>query len=274
MMKLSFTTLGCPEWDLQTIVSNAKAYGYDGIDFRGLQGEMAIYNLPEFSTRLEETKQLLKDANLALTCFSSSVKLFNEEGHEANKEEISQYVKLCEQFGTRYIRVFGGKIGDADRQDAARSMARHLQDLSRIAKAHGVTILLETHDDWLSREDVSLLLDLAGDAAIEVLWDVHHPYRMLAEQPQETWAALGSRIKYTHWKDSLPNKEKPSGFSYCLTGEGDIPLKEIYQLLVNAGYDGWFTFEWEKKWHPDIAEPEVALPQYVEYMRKMEQGLT
>lgn len=272
-MKLSFTTLGCPDWDLETIVKNAKAYGYDGIDFRGLQGEMEIYNLPEFSTRLEETKQLLQDAGLEITCFSSSVKLFNPEGQAANMEEIAQYAKLCEQFGTRYIRVFGGKIGDTDRQDAARSMALHLQDLSRIAKAHGVTLLLETHDDWLRHEDVSLLLNLADDGAIEVLWDVHHPYRMFSETPQKTWEALGSRIQYTHWKDSLPSAEKAHGYRYCLTGEGDIPLKEIYQILVNAGYDGWFTFEWEKKWHPDIHEPEVSLPQYVEYMRRLEQGL-
>ncbi|WP_010278229.1 sugar phosphate isomerase/epimerase family protein [Paenibacillus senegalensis] len=272
-MKLSFTTLGCPDWDLETIVTNAKAYGYDGVDFRGLQGEMEIYNLPEFSSRLEETKQQLREAGLEITCFSSSVKLFNVEGHAANLEEITRYAKLCEQFGTRYIRVFGGRIGETDRQEAARSMAQHLQDLSRIAKAHGVTLLLETHDDWLSHEDVSLLLDLAGNASIDVLWDVHHPYRMLSEQPEETWKALGSRIKYTHWKDSLPTGEQASDFRYCLTGEGDIPLKEIYRILEQGGYDGWFTFEWEKKWHPDIHEPEVSLPQYVEYMRKLEQGL-
>jgi hypothetical protein len=27
------------------------------------------------------------------------------------------------------------------------------------------------------------------------------------------------------------------------------------------------SLEWEKKWHPEIEEPEVALPQYVMVMR-------
>lgn len=26
--------------------------------------------------------------------------------------------------------------------------------------------------------------------------------------------------------------------------------------------------EWEKKWHPEIAEPEVALPQHAEVLRE------
>jgi hypothetical protein len=36
----------------------------------------------------------------------------------------------------------------------------------------------------------------------------------------------------------------------------------------------WLSLEWEKRWHPDIAEPEVAFPQYAallrEYLRNLE----
>lgn len=269
-MKLSFTTLGCPDWDLHTIVANAKAYGYDGIDFRGLQGVMNIYALPEFTTGVEETKQLLDEAGLQVTCFSSSVKLFDEAGQEANVQEITHYARLCEQFGTRFIRVFGGKIGDTDRNDAIRTMVGHLRELSAIAEARGATLLVETHDDWISRESVKQLMDQAEGTAAAVLWDVHHPYRMLGEQPKDTWAALGPKIEYTHWKDSRSTGVDLPSYRYCLTGEGDIPLSGIYRLLKEQGYDGWFTFEWEKKWHPDIDEPEVALPQYVQYMRSLE----
>jgi hypothetical protein len=33
-MKLSFTTLGCPSWDLDTLCDRGSAFGYDGVDFR------------------------------------------------------------------------------------------------------------------------------------------------------------------------------------------------------------------------------------------------
>jgi hypothetical protein len=40
-------------------------------------------------------------------------------------------------------------------------------------------------------------------------------------------------------------------------------------LLEQGGYDGYLSFEWEKAWHPEIDEPEVAIPQYATYMRKL-----
>lgn len=44
-MKLSFTTLGCPDWDLQLIIGRAAEYGFDAIDFRGLNGELQLYKV-------------------------------------------------------------------------------------------------------------------------------------------------------------------------------------------------------------------------------------
>ena len=39
-------------------------------------------------------------------------------------------------------------------------------------------------------------------------------------------------------------------------------------MLAGAGYKGYYSFEWEKKWHPDIEEPEIAIPQYAKVMRE------
>ena len=56
-MKLSFTTLGCPEWDLDTICAKGGKYGYDGVDFRGLQETMDITQLPAFTSAVAETRR-------------------------------------------------------------------------------------------------------------------------------------------------------------------------------------------------------------------------
>jgi len=34
----------------------------------------------------------------------------------------------------------------------------------------------------------------------------------------------------------------------------------VLDVLRRGGYDGWLVAEWEKRWHPEIEEPEVALP--------------
>src|SRR5438552_1683679 len=33
-------------------------------------------------------------------------------------------------------------------------------------------------------------------------------------------------------------------------------------MLAHIGYRGFYSFEWEKRWHPEIEEPEVAFAQY------------
>ena len=48
-----------------------------------------------------------------------------------------------------------------------------------------------------------------------------------------------------------------------LLGEGEVPVREMLGLLTAGGYRHWISVEWEKRWHPEIAEPEVALPQHL-----------
>lgn len=117
-MKLAFTTLGCPNWNLETMIFRAVQYGYQGIDFRGYLGKMEIYRLPEFSTKLEETRDRFREASLEIPCFSCSVRLFTEstEQREEYLAELKQYADLCEYFGTPFIRVFGGLIGDREKR--------------------------------------------------------------------------------------------------------------------------------------------------------------
>ena len=37
-MRLAFSTLACPKWSFETIVSRAKEYGYDGVDTCAVDG--------------------------------------------------------------------------------------------------------------------------------------------------------------------------------------------------------------------------------------------
>jgi sugar phosphate isomerase/epimerase len=268
-MKLSFTTLGCPDWDLDLIISRAVEYGFDAIDFRGINGEMNIYKLSAFSDQILHTRDQIRDAGLKVSCFSSSVHMFSKEKFEQNMIEIKAYAKLCSLFQTRYIRIFGGSIGETGRPEAVETIIRHFKEMSAIVKEHGVKLLLETHDDWISCSDVKAVMEQVDPEDVGVLWDLHHPYRVVGEQPEDTWAALSPWIEYTHVKDSMVLPDSGGQFQYCLTGEGSIPLEAMYKLLNRNGYDGYYTFEWEKKWHPDIQNAEEAFPHYVQFMRKL-----
>ena len=57
-------------------------------------------------------------------------------------------------------------------------------------------------------------------------------------------------------------------YQYKLLGQGEVPVFEAIDVLVKDGYKGYYSFEWEKLWHPEIAAPEIALDDYAKVMKK------
>ena len=68
---------------------------------------------------------------------------------------------------------------------------------------------------------------------VKTVWDVCHPYRL---------------------------------------GEGEALGREILDLIASRGYNGFVCAEWEKRWHPEIEEPEIALPQHARVLREWMAG--
>ena len=93
----------------------------------------------------------------------------------------------------------------------------------------------------------------------------HHTFVAGKEQPADTWKSLGKYVRHTHLKDSKPEGDERR---YVLTGSGEVPVKEQVRVLAQAGYKGFYCFEWEKKWHPEIEEPEVAFPHFARTIRE------
>jgi sugar phosphate isomerase/epimerase len=76
-------------------------------------------------------------------------------------------------------------------------------------------------------------------------------------------------IHHTHIKDAKMVNGKEQ---YTLLGQGETPIFEAIELLASDNFKGYYSFEWEKLWHPEIAEPEIAFAAYSktmqEYFRK------
>jgi sugar phosphate isomerase/epimerase len=137
--------------------------------------------------------------------------------------------------------------------------------------ARDLNWLFETHDNWMQAQHCCLLLDAIPDPAFGALWDMGHSWRVGRERPADSWAAIGSRVGYTHIKDAVYEPASPlamkDGWHYVAPGTGDLPLDESLSLMAESGYDGWLLFEHEKRWHPNLPEPEEILPQFVTWIR-------
>jgi sugar phosphate isomerase/epimerase len=133
------------------------------------------------------------------------------------------------------------------------------------AKAAGVIVLQESHGDFIHSADLQTVVTRVGSDAFALLWDAHHTFVVGQEAPADTWKSLGRYVRHTHLKDSVPEGDDRK---YVLTGTGQVPVKEQVRVLVKGGYKGYYCYEWEKKWHPEIEEPEIAFPHYARTMRE------
>ena len=280
-MKLSFTTLGCMDWDIPTIAARAAEYGYQGVDFRGYLNELNLTKFAEFGAKSAETKRIFDDAGIAVSCISSSSHLTARGAAKtAHLAEIKAYCEIAAALGAPYIRVFGGGLEGRPYTEALPEVAEFMRTISAYAKAQGVAIVVETHDDWVDTRKLIRAFEYAGyPESVWALWDVNHPYRFANEAPADTYARIGKLVRYTHWKDTavLLQKNRFTGAIqekeiHTLPGFGTLPLDEFYSLLAHDNYDGWYTLEWERKWHPEMERPEIAFPEFVKVMRTIEKN--
>jgi len=273
-MKVCLLTLGCPEWDLDTICEKGREYGFDGIDFRGLLGSLDITVLPEFTTRSAETLRKITDAGLAVSGIASNITVCVPEARESNLEEAKRTIEVANRLNCRNIRVFGGGDPSKHGRETLADIGREcVGEILAIDGAGKLKWLFETHDLWIKATDCKRLLDSIPDPAFGALWDMGHTSRVGGESPAESYGAIGPRVGHTHVKDAVYDPKHKlamrDGWRYVLPGKGQLPLAEAIALLRQEGYDGWIVFEHEKRWHPNLPEPEEAFPAFVKWIRPL-----
>ncbi|MCX7935321.1 MAG: sugar phosphate isomerase/epimerase [Planctomycetota bacterium] len=272
-MKIAFTTLACPQWDLETICDRAHAYGYDAVDFRGLGADLDITLSAAFTTNIHKTASLIHAAGLEVSGISSSIRLCDENCRRQNLEEAKRTIDVALALACENVRVFGG--GDPEKSGREKALAcgrACLEEILALPGASRLCWLFETHDHWIKSADYLPLLQAFPVPSFGVLWDMHHTIRLGGETPAQTWAAVGERIRYTHIKDARREPGHPramaDGWRYVPPGEGDLPLAECVRLLCQNGYTGYLVLEHEKRWHPELEEPEEILPKFAVWARR------
>ena len=254
---IAVSTLGCPDWELDRILSAAGEYGYDAIELRGYGPTLDLPLAEPFTpANRAASHRRFSDAGIAVCCVSSS-----GVATQGNLEHVRAHVELASALGCPVVRVFGGALDkEMTAADALAAAAENLRAFGDAAQAEGVKIVLETHDSFSTGRSVADLIAAADHPAVRSLWDLHHPFRE-GEPIHDTAACLNPTLGHVHVKDSIPDR------GYCLLGEGDIPVYPMLELILEARYGGAISLEWEKRWHPEIADPEAAFPYYARGLR-------
>jgi len=268
-LKLAFSTLGCPDWEFDDMYSVAADLGYNGIEIRGIADEIYAPKIKVFQpNQITSTIAKFNSSNITVPILTPGAYITNNPNLPEAEFEIKDYIMLAQKLGSKYIRVMGEATPDpAVSNPDIESTARTLQSLCDFAAEFRVTLLIETNGFLAESDKIRQVIEKADRPNSGILWDIHHTVRFFDEAPADTIAAIGKYIKHVHVKDSVKGRNKI--ITYMLTGYGDIPVEEAVKDLNDIGYDGFYSYEWVKRWSRELAEPGVAFYQYINYMRDL-----
>jgi sugar phosphate isomerase/epimerase len=260
-MKLAFSTLACPTWSWERAIAAAQEYGYSGLEVRILDGQLLSTDLnQETRQRVRKTSAV---AGIPILSVDTTVCIAQPEpaAREIQVRDGLAYLELAAEWESPTVRVFGYPPEGTSEMQAEQAAVACLQPLAKRGQELGVSIALETHDAFGSVASVSRILNQVGTAGAGMIWDIMNTYTY-GEPLTESIHRLGSYLKHIHVKDGRRPASSGAEWECCLLGQGSVPIREALKRLHAAGYGGWLSVEWEKKWQPQLEEPEVALPQY------------
>ncbi|ADO77018.1 sugar phosphate isomerase/epimerase family protein [Halanaerobium praevalens] len=262
-MKLSYSTLACPEWNFDKIIKFAKINFYDGVELRICESQINANLDPRKVKRIKNKFFINK---LEIACLSAYTN-FNNPDYNTRKENIlklKEIIDLASALGAKYVRTFGSNTNnDIKKSKIIFWIQEAFKELDRYADKKNVKILLETHDDLSTGYDVHKIFKNKEFDNCGVLWDIAHSIRA-GEDILTTLEYLKDYIYHIHIKDWIKlNEEKDY---YVLLGAGVLPVEKLLLELKKIKYNGYLSLEWEKIWIPEIEESDIAIMQYSKKM--------
>ena len=184
---------------------------------------------------------------LEICCVATSVRMADPDtaAREQHIADLHKYIDLAADLGCSLVRTFGGPQSGRGSELAVAVQYTADGYLSCVehASERGVTILMETHDDWSNTAAVRAVIETVNHPSLKCLWDVMHPQRML-ETVEESFAAIGRHTLHVHAHDGDydPATGRLADPPPDL-GNGIFDHEGPWRLLTSKGYDGYFSIE-------------------------------
>jgi sugar phosphate isomerase/epimerase len=252
-MKISFMTFACPGWTFDQVVDAAVRHEYQGIEFRCDADHHHGVEVWSSAGERSRMRERLEREGLAACCLATSLQFVTDRV----LEDAPARVQLAADLGCPALRVFCGPIPEGlEMSQAIDKVGRQLRQVAEIVENQNVELWLETHDSMSLAAHAAAAVQVARHPAVGINYDNMHPYRR-GETVADTFAALGGLIRHCHFHDAL---NQPDKVVIQRAGQGELPLDEMFQGLVSAGFDGYLSGEWfNTQYGPD---PDAALEAY------------
>src|SRR5215510_14622394 len=171
---IAFSTLGCPAWEWKTILDQAAQHGFAAIEMRGLTGEMDLPKSPQFTgAKLNESLKDLEAIGLKISDLGASANMHEPDAAKRARQmdEAKRFIELAHLLRSPYVRVFPNQLvnGEEHKTTIDRIIAG-LRELGDQAKGSGVTIIVESHGEFVTSPLLLEIISGADHPNVAFLW--------------------------------------------------------------------------------------------------------
>jgi len=249
--------------------------GYDGIELRAVGGSLDLLARREFTKeQLNTTRARFADRSLEICCVDTSCTFHSADKSErdAQIDLAIRHAELSTELGAPIIRVFPDKIQPGCGREETRDYI--VESLLHVAGRLPleVDVALETHGDFARALNAVEIVRLVNHPQVTLIWDVANSLAA-GDSIEEAGNTVWSYLSHIHLRDARPVSDSEHWLP-VLAGTGKVSFAETLATINSLSYDGYVSFEWEKYWHPEIEEPEVALPDFINAIRKLQSDST
>lgn len=151
---------------------------------------------------------------------------------EKEKQHVKDWIIVAAKLGASTLRIFAGQgvPNGSTWEETARRVAGAIDECAGVAAAHGITIAVQNHNDFLKTAgDVERLFSLIGSEAVGLMLDIgsyrSDPYR---EIEQTIGYAVTWQVKETVFINGVETK---------------TDLQRVMDIIGRNGYCGYVPVE-------------------------------
>lgn len=275
MSKISFTTMGTPKQDGFEAIKTAKEYGFDGVDLRvsDVKGELTPESTDDDIKALRRAFESEGVQSSGLFCYGKRDVPFGDAYWPAFTDNLKKELHIGSVLGSPSIRMFGGNISGYSSEE------KYMEEMSKaINEALGafpeMEIVLQNHCGSFAFLNGVKLCKLLNHKRFGIAFSFDHCY-LMQENRDDVLAVAKDFSKQVYLSDiKLDPDGKTNSKNYLMgdsimPGSGDIDNKRALAAVGGKDFGGWITFKWEKIWHDELEEPEVAFPHFLTYLKEI-----
>ncbi len=250
-MKLSFSTNRWKGFSLNEFFDIAKEYKFDGIEIHSIK-ECADENLSSVYHKLIEKR-------IGVSCIDLVTNIGEASSFDKAMNELSECIAGAVKLRSPYIRLKVLK-GEGAYENALEFVKKALP----LAKEQGIVLLVETVGEFADTAHLRTFLNNFSSGYLGALWDLHYPYTLCGESPDETIKNLGAYVCHVHMKDSEDES------TYTLVGEGRLPIPAFMDALRSVNYNKFVSVEWDPEWISEIGDIDIVFTHFTHYMSRFD----